>query len=247
MTTQPPSRSTLADVLAAVLAADLPPRRKQDLASAIRTVAKVIGRTPGDIDADLRTLSVKLRQTSPIALGIKRARWNNIRSGFNSAFRLVQPTLPGRSNEPIAEAWGVLYVLIKTRGDRIRLSRPLRWLSAEGISPDTLRLEDLEGYRHMLAERTLLKDPESDWVYMSRAWNRCVTNVAGWPEIRICRQSRAKVYSLPLSAFPQSLLEDIERWCRHVSGADLGEDSLARSRPSPSGTPVTCSSRSPRR
>ena len=27
-----------------------------------------------------------------------------------------------------------------------------------------------------------------------------------------------------MSAFPQSLLEDIERWCRHVSGADLGED-----------------------
>ena len=70
MTTQPPSRGTLADVLAAVLAADLPPRRKQDLASAIRTVAKVIGRAPGDIDADRRTLSVKLRQTSPIALGI---------------------------------------------------------------------------------------------------------------------------------------------------------------------------------
>ena len=51
MTTQPPSRSTLADVLAAVLAADLPPRRKQDVASAIRAVAKVIGRAPGDIDA----------------------------------------------------------------------------------------------------------------------------------------------------------------------------------------------------
>ena len=225
MTTQAPSRSTLADVLAAVLAADLPPRRKQDVASAIRAVAKVIGRAPGDIDADRRTLSVKLRQTSPIAIGIGRARWNNIRSGFNFGFRLVQPTLPGRSKEPIAEAWGVLYALIETRSDRIRMSRPVRWFSAEGISPDTLRLEDLEGYRDMLAERTLLKNPESDWVYMSRAWNRCVSNVSGWPRIRIHRESKTKVYSLPLSAFPQSLLEDIERWCRHVSGADLGDDS----------------------
>lgn len=74
------SPSNLADVLIAVARADLPERRRQDMASAVRSVARALGRSPEELPADPRLLSKRLAEVAPQSLGLSRGRWSNIRS-----------------------------------------------------------------------------------------------------------------------------------------------------------------------
>ena len=87
---------TLADVLAAVAAAEIPDRRRQDLASAVRTAARALGRPPEQIPAEPRLLARRLAEIAPQALGFARPRWSNIRSLLRAALELVTQMAPGR-------------------------------------------------------------------------------------------------------------------------------------------------------
>ena len=82
----PPS---LADVLAAVARADLPERRRQDMASAVRSAARALGRSPEQVPADPRLLGKRLTEVAPQALGLSRGRWRNIRSLLRAALKLI--------------------------------------------------------------------------------------------------------------------------------------------------------------
>jgi hypothetical protein len=52
MSTSEASRATLADVIAAVQTADLSLQRRQNMASAVRSIARALGREPSEIHAD---------------------------------------------------------------------------------------------------------------------------------------------------------------------------------------------------
>src|SRR4051794_15119379 len=91
------SSATLADVIAAVHAADLSDSRRRDMSSALRTVCGLIERNPEDVPLDLRALALRLKQVAPLAHGLSRGRWNNVRSLLRAAIVLVKPVMPGRS------------------------------------------------------------------------------------------------------------------------------------------------------
>ena len=109
MTPCPPSRATLETVLKATGEVVPPGRQRQDLASAVRQVAKALGKKPEDVPADPRLLSIRFRSVSPEAVGYAPARWNNIRSLLRKALALVQPIMPGNSAVPLSPAWDVLF------------------------------------------------------------------------------------------------------------------------------------------
>ncbi len=223
-----PSRTTLADVLIAVQAAPMTERRRQDMASAVRCVAKVLGRSPADVPADPWALNAKLRQASPLANGITIARWNNVRSLLRSALTLAGPMIKGRGVTPLTGEWAGLHSLVKVRSDRIRLSRLLRWLSEHEIIPQAVTTEHLEHFHQMLSEEALLHDPAGTWANTARAWNRAVIGVSGWPRLVIQLELRRQTYGLPWSVFPQSLKLDIDAWMARLSGRDFAEDGPIR-------------------
>ena len=144
MSTQPASRTTsgmpptLADALVAVAAADLPDRRKQDLASAVRSVARALGRSPEQVPADPRLLARRLREIAPQSLGFSKARWNNVRSLLRAALDLVTRVSPGRHLAPLAPEWQTLLDRLPTKRLNYQLSRLLHFLSVQGIGPNTL-------------------------------------------------------------------------------------------------------------
>ena len=131
--TLPPS---LADVLVAIAAADLPARRKQDLASAVRSAARALGRPPEQVPADPRLLASRLAELAPLALGFSKGRWNNLRSLLRAALELVTAMAPGRHLTPLSPAWQALWDRLDSRSLRTRLSRLLHYCSAEGLAPD---------------------------------------------------------------------------------------------------------------
>ncbi len=229
MTPTTPSRAatpvvTLADVLATVNAADLAERRRQDLASAVRTVARLLDRKPEEIPADPRALALRLKAIAPIAAGLSARRWNNIRSLLRAALEHVRPMMRGRSLAPLSPAWQTLADRISTRTDSSRLSRLMRWMSANGVAPATVTPEMLEAFRTQLEADSLLPDPAKTWAALAWSWNRSVERVEGWPQLRIAKPWRKDTYTLPWSAFPISLKRDVDGWLDRLAGRDFSDD-----------------------
>jgi len=217
------SRATFANLIGVIKSATMEERRRQDMASAVKTIARALGRTPAEIPLDLRALNNRLKHISPQSIGITTPRWHNVRSLFRAGLALMGPVMKGRQLQPLSEGWACLYRQVSVHGDQIKLSRLLRWLSAENIVPEAVTEEDLDRFHKCLTEEALLRDAEGTWADMVLAWNRAAKRVKGWPGVQIARQTRRKNYVLPWSAFRASLKQDVDAWIARLSGKDFTE------------------------
>ena len=146
MSTPPTSRTpsdpagwpTLATLLHRILAdGTVPDRRRQDLASSLRTIAKALGRSLEELSANPKDLRERLNHFHPAAAGISPRRWRNVVSLLRSALKHVGLTrVPGRSREPLTPAWAKLFRLLSGRRSQSGLSRFARYCSARGIAPE---------------------------------------------------------------------------------------------------------------
>jgi hypothetical protein len=227
MAADPPSRAadpSLATILTAIAAAPgLTKVQRQDMASAVRTAARILGRPPEQIPADPPLLARRLAEVSPVACGLSKGRWANVRSLMLKALTLTRPMLPGRHRESISPAWKALSDQLN-RGPATRLSRLLRWLSGRGITPEAVTANDLEMFGTELRESTLGKRPEETWRGVRRAWNKAERTIAGWPAITLTIPRRRQPYTFPWSAFPASLKADVDHYLDRLGGRDLIED-----------------------
>jgi integrase len=207
--------------------AEIADRQKQDLRSAVNTVAKVLGADPAAVAADPILLRRRLEQISPKALGLSQGRWANVRSLLGKALALARPMLPGRSLEPLMPEWEALAAALPFNR-RVRLLPLLRFLSARSIGPNQATRAGLEAYRDAIVRDRLRKCPEKSWDSLLWAWNSCRREVEGWPAVEIQRDMKREVYVLPWSAFPASLKDDVDGYLRRLAGTDLSENGPSR-------------------
>ena len=92
--------TTLGDVIVAIEHADLPDRRRQELNSAVRTAARALGRRAEELPAEPRLLANRLAEVAPIAIGLSRGRWANVRSLLRTAMSQVQEMSPAVIEHP---------------------------------------------------------------------------------------------------------------------------------------------------
>jgi hypothetical protein len=186
-----PSGATLADVVTVVTSApDLTKAQCQDMASAVRTVARALGKPPESIPADPAMLARRLAEVAPVSIGITDGRWSNVRSLLGKALALTRPMLPGRHPEPLSSSWQALSDALPTRAHATRLSRLLHWLSARSIEPGGVTDADLLAFAEDLRSASLAKKPEDTWREVARLWNNAVRTVTGWPAITIAIPNR---------------------------------------------------------
>jgi hypothetical protein len=152
------SAASLADLLATLEARDLPERKRQELASAIRTTARALRRSPENIPADGRLLASRLKEVAPAAFGISPGRWTNVRSLLRTALAIIQPISPGRNRNDLLPEWVALSHKLDSPSDKIALSRVLRFCSARGIGPSAVTKETFDDY-HRHLDHSLLKRP----------------------------------------------------------------------------------------
>jgi len=150
------SVTSLADLLTTLRVAGLPERKRQELASAIRTTARALSRSRETIPANGRLLANRLKEIAPAAIGISRGRWNNVRCLLRTSLALVQPISPGRHRNDLSPEWLALSNKLALRSDKIASSRLLRFLSARGLGPIAVTKETFDEYQHHL-DRSLLR------------------------------------------------------------------------------------------
>jgi integrase len=227
MSMTPASRASLADLILLISNADLPGRRREELRSAVRTVARLLGTDPAAIAADPAALRRRLKAVAPEAHGMSRGRWANIRSLLSKALALAHPMMPGRSRQAMLPEWMALTGSLPFSRS-VRIVPLLRFLSARGRGPTDVSRADLDDYRDAIVNDRLRSDPEKSWDRLVWVWNWCLHNVSGWPQITLERPSKRVIYLLPWSAFRPSFKEDVDRFLLRLSGQDLSEDGPPR-------------------
>ena len=156
MSLLPPSRKpddtshqpSLADVREMIVADEgLSLRRRQDVSSALRTVAKALGRRLEEMPAHPGYLRERLERFTPAMAGLSARRWRNALSLTRSALKLAGLAhLPGRYQEPLMPAWAELFGHLNDTRMRLGLSRLTRWCGVRGIAPDQVNDEVLSSF-----------------------------------------------------------------------------------------------------
>ena len=194
MTANPPSRTTLADLIPLIEQANLSPIQKRDQISAVKTIARLLGATPGEIDADPARLRRRLETIAPQALGLSEGRWNNIRSLLGKALALARPMMPGRQNGSVAARMGSASraALPEPRSQSVGLGAPSQcdWHSIRR----RLRSQILRPITQAILNDRLRAKPEQTWDAIVWTWNACRREIAGWPDIEIPREIRREIY-----------------------------------------------------
>ena len=232
MSTKQSSRMTLADVLVRISGADLPPKVKADTSSAVRKIATILCADPGLIPVDPANLRRRLEGISHQVAGVGPGRWNNIRSLFGKAIAMVTPLLPGRSVFPLLPSWDALS---KDKdldfNRRTRLLPLLRYFSERGVGPAVVTLALREEYRQAILQDRLRSKPEKAWEGLVWAWNACLREVPGWPQLAIPREQKRDTYTFSWNHYPASLQDDAKAYLAVLSGdliSDEGPDKPAR-------------------
>jgi len=215
--------TTLAEVIERVTAReDLPLRRRHDLTSAVRVMARLLGLPPADIAADPEALRYRLRPMTAASTGVSPRRWRNLKSLFNMALTVTGVTSTGqRSRDVISADWLELLNRISDRYERARLSKLARYCSLRSITPSGITEAVVDAFGMMLLRESIVDRPKQVHRDACLTWNRLVDRINGWPAIHLRVPNNRRAYALPLLTFAPSFAADVEAYLDHLAGHDL--------------------------
>jgi len=161
----------------------------------------------------------RLAMASPALLGVTPRRLGNIRCDVRAAIRHLGQQDP---DAPLSPAWASALATLSpsSKFRRIALAGAARYFSAEGIAPESLTQEHVGQWREWRRKNSLAKKPDAAVASFLDSWNWACANVDGWPGRPLTREGRRKVYTFVLEAYPLSLQDDLDRFCRRISEAD---------------------------
>jgi integrase len=222
---------TLDAVIRAVMArSDIALRRRQEMASAVRVMSRLLGLPPTAIPADPQFLRGRVAQITAASAGLSPARWRNVKSLFNSALTITGASTAGRrSKATLLTEWRELLARISDRYDRTKLSRLARFCSERALTPERVNDAVLTDFGEMLMHSTVER-PKQVHRDACMTWNRMIGQINGWPRILLTVPKNARCYAMPLEAFPESFGTDLDAYLDRRAGKDLfGDDSAPAS------------------
>jgi integrase len=229
MTRKPdrPAVETLADVAELLQAGSIfEGRRRGDVLSDLRALARITGRALETLPADLRRLRPLLDKVHPVQAGVSRKRLQNIRSSLVAVLRAVRfgPAV-ALSKTPIVPVWQTLLECLPREQDKYALSAFFRYCSQQGLSPDDVTDEMVAAYYQYLLDHSLRADPKAVYQRTCRTWNAARRSIPDWPDVDLAVPSfRPPKITFPLEDFPASFGAELQRYSRWLAGEDLLSD-----------------------
>jgi integrase len=201
--------------------------RRRDMASALMSLAKAIGRPAETILASPTTLRPLLAKLTAAMVGLSSGRWRNVQSLTTMALAHVGIVLvQGRIRETPSPAWGDILGLLKPGNARVEsakhfhLWRFARYCTLKGIEPGTVDDAVIVGYQDDMEHRSMVSEPARAARDAARFWNAASVAHTGWPQQRLRVADNRNLYALPMESYPASLRRDIDAWTESLSGDD---------------------------
>ena len=108
----------------------------------------------------------------------------------------------------------------------------MHWASACGIEPSQISDTVLEQFRSDLEDRTFATNTTAIHRDVCGLWNRAIEAYDTWPEVPVSVPCYRRLIRFPWEEFPASFLDDLDRYCHFMSGADiLADDSPTPRKP----------------
>lgn len=219
---------TLDAVVQAILAEnDISLRRRQEMASAVRVMSRLLGQPAADVLADPQLLRGRIAQITAVGAGLSPARWRNVKSLFNSALTITGASTMGRrSKAALRPEWRELLARMSDRYDRAKLSKLARFCTLRALTPEQVTDAVLTAFGEMLM-RSTVERPKQVHRDACLTWNRMVDRVNGWPPVLLTVPENARTYAMPLGAYAPSFGTDLQAYLDRRAGKDLFGDTLA--------------------
>lgn len=220
-----PENPTLADLTTAIAAdATLTNRRRDDITSALRTIAKAIKLPLDQVPAAPRFLNGKLKGFVPAMADLKLARWTNVQSLTRAALKHAGLAhMPGRYVAPLPPAWDALFKLLPNAQARFGLSRFCRYCAAEGIAPDAVDAPTFDRFLQAMETDGLIGEPRKIHRTACKLWNKTAI-IPAWPKLIVAVPDYTNTYALPWASFPASLKAEVDRYMERLGGTDILAD-----------------------
>jgi integrase len=205
----------------------LPEARRREMISAIRTIAKVLKREPHLIPAAADQLRDLLKRALPTAAGVSSTRFRNAKSLLRKALGMLDPlVIPARSRAALLREWDDLLAEPAAKPLQRGLARFSKYCSTAGIPPDEVTQHVYDQFYEDLVAHCLIRSPRETQQTAGHAWNKASQCVPGWPQLTLHIRSFRRNPSLPWSAFPKSLEDDVDAFlnARSPDVFDLSQD-----------------------
>lgn len=216
----PVTARTLADVI--ILVEDNPrltPTVRRDLGSDLRTMARLLGRHPSEIEAHPATLRAALRRVSPGIAGLSSKRFTNVRSNLARALWIARLLPRVRPRAQRTRAWQSIWDGIAEQHLKARLSRFIDYCCHRRIEPSGVNDTTLEEFRKHLDATSLYVDPKKVTDDAARALNR-IAKEQGLPLNVLAVSKTGRYTTRPLEAYPSSFQEDLAVYEQVLTRAD---------------------------
>ena len=167
----PPS---LATVLTALPMPSAPSEtRLRDQRSAVKRVAELLGNVPAAILLNMEEIQAGLGAVNPIAVGMSTKRYANIRSDFVAAVK-ASGVIPIKLNvkAKLSPEWIDLFSRHTDRKAHLGLSRLARYAGAQGIAPQGINDEVINGFIAAVREGSLHRKPNELHRQVTMIWNK---------------------------------------------------------------------------
>ena len=201
------------------------PGRTQKLRTALSTAARVLApdEHPSTAATIVRFDCVSLRrllQAPAATFGMSPER----RTSLCSELRYILAASTATTLTTAASAFptpvqSLLEALPNFR--QLALVDFLRFLEARNIAPNAVDADTLGAYEARCATRTLCADPAARARQAAAAWNWAHQHVADWPGELLIRADRGDRYTFPLTIYPESFQQDVDRYSEQLRGQDI--------------------------
>jgi integrase len=170
----PETPQTLATVITALeRKGELSETRLRDLRSAVKRVAELIGNVPGAIPLVMENLQAGLGAVNPVAAGMSPKRLTNIRSDFVAAVKASGViAIKLNVNTKLIPEWVDLFSRLASRKAHFGLSRLARYASEQGIAPEGINDEVIDGFIAAVREGSLHKKLHGLHRQVTVLWNK---------------------------------------------------------------------------
>lgn len=197
--------------------------RRRDFKSALNSLARMIGRSPAEIPANINWLHIRARRINAAQHNITKKRLANIKSDALKALALT-----GCSRErsdwlaPASPGWSDLLGRIEIKHDLWKLTQLAQFCSALSVEPHALMDEHPRAMLATLIAESFVNQPEHVVANAIKTWNRLKGEVSCWPDVVLSPLPRKKErWTFPIETFPDSFQSDVNTWLKRLRNPDL--------------------------
>jgi integrase len=228
----PRPQKTLEDIMGSVSSSpNLREHQRRTIMSALRTVARCLGKPPSDIPGQVGALQKELATANFLQAGISRQRWSNARSLTLKALGVSgAKIMPSRwKHSTFTPAWYELRRACASRYHEVGLSRFMNYCSSNGIEPEAVDGATFAAFRRDLEEQSIIPNPAKVFGATCRLWDSADRHIKGWPAFKIKLAPLPRGYSLDWSTFPKAFQDDVEAFLSHGANRDILSEDFAPS------------------